>query len=156
VREAVLRRAGGSDMTIAGNTLADRRPPEVRYHNQGRDDPYGLNVRRMDSHGGWLARPAEIALFASHVDGRFAPSVLTPAPIRAMTTASAANAGYARGWLINPRNNWWHTGSLPGTATIMVRTASGLCWAGLTNTRRKGSPLRGDLDSLIWTMARQV
>ena len=69
VQEALLGRAGIRDMEIAGNTLADRRPQEVRYYGQASENPYRVNVRRMDAHGGWLARPAALAIFASHVDG---------------------------------------------------------------------------------------
>jgi hypothetical protein len=62
-----------------------------------------------------------------HVDGFAAPpNILKPEAIRTMTTASARNAGYAKGWEVNRANNWWHNGSLPGTATVAVRTHSGL------------------------------
>jgi hypothetical protein len=41
-------------MQIAGNTLKDRAASEVKYYSQG-GDPYGMNVARMDSNGGWIA-----------------------------------------------------------------------------------------------------
>jgi CubicO group peptidase (beta-lactamase class C family) len=156
VGDTVLKRCGIADMAIAGNTLAQRRSGEVKYYGQN-DDPYGMNVARMDAHGGWIARPADLVQFAMHVDG-FAepPNILKPDTIRTMTTASSANAGYAKGWVVNKANNWWHNGSLPGTSTIMVRTHSGFCWAAFTNTRRQNSALDGDLDKLIWTMVGQV
>jgi hypothetical protein len=67
------------------------------------------------------------------------------------------NAGHAKGWSINKAaNNWYHNGSLPGAATIMVRTHSGFCWAAFTNSSRQDSALGDDLDNLIWTMVRQV
>jgi hypothetical protein len=72
VRNFVLKRCGISDMTIAGNMLAQRRLDEVKYFGQG-DDPYGMNVARMDSHGGWIARPAGIVQFLMHVSGFAAP-----------------------------------------------------------------------------------
>jgi CubicO group peptidase (beta-lactamase class C family) len=156
VLEAVLARAGVSGMEIAGNTLADRRPREVRYYGQGGENPFTMNVRRMDAHGGWLARPAALAVFASHVDGFSRSSILEPATIQTMTTASAANSGYAKGWQVNALNNWWHNGSLPGTISIMVRTHSQFCWAALINTRRPNSPIGLDLDNLVWKMARKV
>jgi CubicO group peptidase (beta-lactamase class C family) len=157
VSDAVLKRCGIVDMAIAGNTLAQRRRGEVAYYGQGRDNPYGMNVTRMDSHGGWIARPADLVQFAMHVDGFAAPpNILKPETIRAMTTASSANAGYAKGWAVNKANNWWHNGSLPGTSTIVVRTHGGFCWAAFINTRRADSPLDGDLDRLIWSMAGQV
>jgi hypothetical protein len=73
-----------------------------------------------------------------------------------MTTPTAANAGYAKGFAVNRANNWWHNGSLPGTSTIAVRTRSGFCWAAFINTRRPHSAIGGDLDGLVWTMARKA
>jgi len=48
--------------------------------------------------------------------------------------------------------NWWHSGSLPGALSIMVRTGSGLCWAAITNTRVEGL----DLDGMMWRMVKAV
>jgi hypothetical protein len=73
-----------------------------------------------------------------------------------MSTPNPVNPAYARGWNVNARGNAWHGGSLPGTATLMVRTASGLTWAGLCNTRARETELARDLDRLLWTMARAV
>jgi CubicO group peptidase (beta-lactamase class C family) len=156
VQEAVLRRAGINDAEIAGNSLADRRSLEVHYYGQGGERPYGMNVRRMDAHGGWMASPASLALFAAHVDGLSLAQILQPKTIRSMTTPSAVNANYANGWQINRYDNWWHTGGMPGTASIMVRTHRGLCWAAFVNTRRRNSDLGGDLDRLVWRMIKQV
>jgi hypothetical protein len=111
----------------------------------------------MDSHGGWIARPAALVRFAVHVSGfPEPPNILKPDTIRVMTTPSSANASYAKGWEVNKSNNWWHNGSLAGTATLAVRTHSGFCWAAFTNTQRPSSALDGDLDKLIWTMVGQV
>jgi len=156
VNAAILSQAGATDMEIAGNTLAERQPREVRYYGIGKDDPYALNVRRMDSHGGWLARPAAIAAFASGVDGFSRPSILKRGTIDTMTTPSPANANYAKGWRVNGNNNWWHTGHLPGSSGIMVRTHSQFCWAALLNTRHRDDALDRDLDRLMWTIARKV
>jgi CubicO group peptidase (beta-lactamase class C family) len=156
VRSSVLKRCGINDMTIAGNTLAQRRPEEVKYYGHG-DNPYGMNVGRMDSHGGWIARPSDLVRFLMHVSGFAAPpNILEPQTIQTMVTASAANTGYAKGWAVNKANNWWHSGSLPGTATIAVRTHNGFCWAAFANTRRSNSTLEADLDRLVWNMVREV
>jgi CubicO group peptidase (beta-lactamase class C family) len=156
VARTVLKRCGIDDMAIGGNTLAQRRRDEVKYYGQG-DNPYGMNVTRMDSHGGWIARPSDLMQFMMHVDG-FAtpPNILNANTIRAMTASSNANANYAKGWSVNRFNNWWHNGSLPGTSTIAVRTSRGFCWAAFTNTRRTSSGLDGDLDKLVWDMVGQV
>lgn len=152
VREAVLARAGAAGMSIAGNTLAERKPDEVRYHGVGNQNPYAINVRRMDSHGGWLATPAEIARFADAAG----PPLLSEAATKDMLTPSTANPGYACGWSINAAGNRWHGGSLAGTATLLVRTRRGMSWAGLTNTRDRANGLAGALDKLMWAMARAV
>jgi CubicO group peptidase (beta-lactamase class C family) len=158
VRDFILRRCGITEMTIAGNTFAERHSGEVNYYDeQDARAPYAMDVARMDSNGGWIARPRDLVHFLMHVSG-FAPprNILDAASIRSMTSASAANPGYAKGWSVNKFDNWWHTGSLPGTSTIVVRTHGGLCWAAFGNSRRLNSPLDRDLDDLIWDMARQV
>jgi CubicO group peptidase (beta-lactamase class C family) len=157
VRERILSRCGVTGMAIAGNTLADRAPHEVRYYGQGNEDPYTMNVHRMDSHGGWLATPSDLVTFAMHVDGfTTTPNILSAPTIQTMVESTVANAGYAKGWSVNQAHNWWHNGSLPGTATLMVRTQSGFCWAALANTRKPGSDLDRALDRAMWTMVRKV
>jgi CubicO group peptidase (beta-lactamase class C family) len=158
VREVVLSPSGVSGMKIAGNTAEQHAPREVTYYGQGDEDPYNMNVERMDSHGGWLATPTDLVDFAIHVDGfSTTPSILKGATIREMISPSSANPAYAKGWMINSAGNWWHNGSLPGSTTIMVRTASGFCWAALTNTRRQPYDEIGlALDNMVWNMARSV
>jgi CubicO group peptidase (beta-lactamase class C family) len=158
VRAEVLDPCGISRMRIGGNTQADRAPLEALYYNQDEDgsSPYGMNVRRMDSHGGWLATPTDLVRFLVRVD-RFPtrPDILRSHTIETMTTASRVSPGYAKGWNVNKHNNWWHAGSLPGTTSIMVRTSQQFCWAALTNTRGPGD-LVGDLDRLIWDMVGSI
>jgi CubicO group peptidase (beta-lactamase class C family) len=158
VQNSVLTPSGIADMRIAGNTLEQRAPNEVIYYGQNGENPYNMNVQRMDSHGGWLATPVDLVRFAMHVDGfTTTPNILTRDTIDTMTTPCDANANYARGWNVNRLGNWWHTGSLPGTTTIMVRTSSGFCWAALTNTRSQPSnAINLALDNLVWDMARKV
>lgn len=155
VRQHVLSKCGIKDMAIGANTLAQRAPGEVVYYGQpgSGTDPYDMNVARMDSHGGWIATPSDLVRFAMHVDGfQTTPSLLAAPTIKTMTTATTANPNYACGWAVNQYPNWWHGGSLPGTLTILVRTASGLCWAAFTNTRVEGL----NLDAMMWQMANAV
>lgn len=157
LREGLLRRCGITRMRIAGNTLAERAPGEVVYYGQGGQNPYDMNVRRMDSHGGWLATASDIVRLATHVDGMSpARDILSPDTIREMTTATAANPQYAKGWAVNRLNNWWHLGSLPGTTSVVVRTGGGLCWAALLNTREANADTAGALDSMMWDLVKQV
>jgi CubicO group peptidase (beta-lactamase class C family) len=151
-RETVLAPNGAGGMVLADNTLAERRHDEVRYHGAGSENPYGMNVRRMDSHGGWLATAAETARFAA-ASGL---PLLGPASMAAMGRASMANPSYASGWSVNANGNRWHTGSLPGTQNIAIRTRRGFGMAGLTNTRNRANGMAQGLDRLMWAMARCV
>jgi CubicO group peptidase (beta-lactamase class C family) len=150
VREAVLARCGVSDMRISGNTRAERARGEVVYYASQGEDAYDMNVRRMDSHGGWLATAPDLVRFATHLD------ILRPQSIAQMTTGTTANPNYACGWAVNNVPNWWHAGSLPGTTSIMVRTASGFCWAALLNARESHGNTGGALDDMMWQMVRKV
>jgi CubicO group peptidase (beta-lactamase class C family) len=155
LQQNVLAKCGIADMRVAGNTLAQRAAGEVVYYGQAGSgpNPYNMNVARMDSHGGWIATASDLVQFAMHVDGFITtPNILGGNTVKTMTTASAANPHYACGWNVNNIPNWWHSGSLPGTLTILVRTASGLCWAAFTNTRAAGF----NLDEMVWAMVKAV
>lgn len=157
VRDEVLTPCGIERMRISGNSLAERCADEVVYYGQDGQDPYQMNVRRMDSHGGWLATATDLVRFLVRVDGfQTKPDILRADTLKEMTTASAASATYAKGWCVNKFNNWWHTGSLPGSASVMVRTSHEFCWAALANTRSPQSAMNGDLDQLTWNMIDKI
>ena len=158
VQTRILSRSGIADMRIAGNSVRERATEEVAYYGRtdgSFSDPYGLNVSRMDSHGGWIATPTDLVHFALHVDGFDAGrNILRPGTIARMSSPSTANPGYARGWNVNAKGHWWHLGDLPGTSAILVRTSSHFCWAALTNTRAGHSPRA--LDDMMWEMVAKV
>lgn len=158
INDNVLKRCGIIDMRIAGNTLRDRAANEVKYHSpHAWDDSYGMNVARMDSHGGWIATPSDLTTFFTHIDGfKDTHQLLSDDTLRTMTTPSAANARCAKGLFVNSQNNWWHSGRLPGTETLTVRTNTHFCWSAFTNG---GSRLEGTgsaLNKLVWQMTRSV
>jgi CubicO group peptidase (beta-lactamase class C family) len=165
VQANILAPCGITDMQIGRNKEGQRFPNEVTYFGQYSEDPYKMNVTRMDSHGGWVASPTSLVQFLDHLGGLpNLPSLLKPETIRIMTTPTPAYppnspGKYARGWMVrnNGQGNWWHSGSLPGTSTIMVRTATGMCWAALTNTRTEPhNEMDAALDQLVWNMVRLV
>jgi hypothetical protein len=98
-------------------------------------------------------RPAPIF---RQIDGFSSTQLLNRDTLEIMTTPSQAGPGYARGLLVNKFNNWWHTGSLPGTVTIAVRTHTNFCWAAFTNTRSKFEDMIDALDLLMWHMVGSV
>ncbi|MEU8472780.1 serine hydrolase [Streptomyces sp. NPDC029006] len=158
VRQNVLLPCGVQDMFIAGNTARDKRPGEVTYYGLDGGDPYGLPIHRMDAHGGWLATPTDLLRFAVRVDGFPLPTDLLPAErITYITTPSGlpGSGGYAKGWFVGSDGTWWHDGFLEGTASILVRTADGYCWAAVANSGRRGSTTKG-LDDLMWRIHDRV
>jgi len=153
VKTLVLDPAGITDMAIARNTLADRQADEVMYFGQSGQNPYGMNVSRMDSHGGWIASAASLARLLVRVDG-FAgkPDILSGATISVMTTGSSANSRYAAGWDVNFSQTWSHGGALLGAGAAIARTVSSgnYNFVILANTRSTASTWGSDLNQLFW------
>ncbi|MEO8174617.1 MAG: serine hydrolase domain-containing protein [Sediminibacterium sp.] len=157
VKKKLLAKAGVTSMQVGGNRLRDRKPNEVVYYGQGNEDPYRYNITRMDSHGGWIATAADLLRFVFVVDGfETKPDILSATSIKTMTTASSANERYACGWLVNTAHNWWHNGSLPGTASELVRANNGFSWAILANTRSSDANFSADMDRMIWYAVRDT
>jgi len=114
--------------------------------------PYGAwHLEAMDSHGGWIASAVDLARFAAAIDRPRTSKILTPQSIETMFAPPPAPVWrtkdgklkplyYGLGWLVRPvgktGRNTWHTGSLPGTATILVRRHDGLSWVVLMNRRK--------------------
>lgn len=164
VQVNVLAPCGISGVSIAENSMKHRANDEVIYYGQYGEDPYKMNVTRMDSHGGWIATPSNLVQFLDHLGSPNMPSVLKPGTLRTMFTPSPAypqssDAKYARGWMVrnNGAGSRWHNGSMPGTTTIMVQTGTGLCWAALANTRTQPhDEIDAAVDKLMWDMVRSV
>ena len=160
----VLGPSGISTMKIARNKESDSAQDEVVYYGQYDEDPYKLNITRMDSDDGWIASSTELVQFLNHVaGGPGIPALLKPETIKIMTTPApaypAGDARYARGWMVrnNGAGTWWHSGSLPGTTSIMVRTNTGMCWAALCNTRTEPSDqINTALDQMMWNIVHTV
>ncbi len=177
VEASILRPCGVGTMEIGGDTLADRRPGEAVYYGQPyyvtysiggsiiglkqEDDPYAIPLARMDSHGGWIGSAVDLVRFAVHVDGFPAPpDILSSASLSTMSTPTNARridgsaANYGKGWSLfqnTTQNNWFHTGSLPGSLSLLVRSSNGFCWAALMNTRQAGDTMLNELDqNTLW------
>lgn len=177
VRTAVLDPAGASGMRLGRSLAADRADREVTYYDYAGAPqavsvfaagteyvpwPYGgFAIEPMDAHGGWLASAADLLRVLLVVDGRTeAPDILQPATIDLMVARPplaeyvSSATYYALGWQVRPTGadaNWWHTGSLPGTATIMVRAAHGLAWVALFNSRPAAADaFITELDQELW------
>jgi N-acyl-D-amino-acid deacylase len=136
--------------------------------------PYGtFCLEAMDAHGGWLASAVDLARFAAAMDAPDSKNLLKPetrslnyqppaAPVSRNDEGKLADHYYGAGWSVRPvgnkgRANYWHTGSLPGTFTLLVRRHDGLSWAVLFNQRSEDSKLPdGAIDGAMHRAADAV
>jgi CubicO group peptidase (beta-lactamase class C family) len=156
VQANILARCGITNMQIAHNSERQRASDEVVYIGQYSEDPYKININRMDSDDGWIASSTQLVQFLNHVAGApNIPALLKPETIRAMTTPAPVypqgDARYARGWMVsgNGAGSWWHSGSLPGSTSLMVRNPDGSCSAALCNTRTQPHQ---EMDTALYEM----
>jgi CubicO group peptidase (beta-lactamase class C family) len=150
VRSLVLAPLGISDMAIGGSWLVDRLPNEVRYYGQSRENPYVFNIPRLDAAGGWVATAKDLATILVHVDGFPAKTdLLSAASITTMTTTTPVSEGYACGWGVQG-GNWNHTGGIPGTATVIYRTAQGWTWVLLLNSASTTPSSWSEIHDVLW------
>ncbi|MCD6050702.1 MAG: pbpE 1 [Verrucomicrobia bacterium] len=136
--------------------------------------PYGgFYLEAMDAHGAWIASAVDLVRFASAFDDVSKSPLLKKESIREMFSPPAApvsrtpegklkDSYYALGWQVRPvgregKSNTWHSGSLPGTSTLLVRRWDGLDWAVLFNQRSKDSKLPdGAIDGAMHKAAGKV
>lgn len=125
-----------SKMKIAGNTLSERAPNEVKYY-QTEFSPYIMNVKRMDSHGGWIASATDLARFMVRIDRNSSVPDIVP-----ISLLNQFYFGFS---------NWTHYGSLPGTSTILTRLNDTFSFVVLTNTRTESNPdlILNDLNTIV-------
>jgi N-acyl-D-amino-acid deacylase len=183
VTESVLGPAGISRMKVGRSLAADRAPGEVAYYDYpgapttpsvfteaGEPVPWpygGFAIEPMDAHGGWIASAVDLMRFVTAVDGLATrPDVLQKTTLDLMVARpnlpdwAASDWYYALGWQVRPMGasgNWWHTGSLPGTTSILVRSYNGMAWAALFNTRpAAGDNFINELDNDLWRAVNGV
>lgn len=155
----------------------DKKEPAVVGKNIGQDVPlpYGAWYHEaLDSHGGWIASAIDLVRFASAFDDPAHSPLMKAESIVQMFARPEGRAGhdaegkpnptyYGLGWSVRPEGHpgcpmQWHTGSLPGTSTILVRRHDGLNWAVLINTRNSApekAPARL-LDPLLHKVADAI
>lgn len=178
VREKVLNPIGIISTQVGRMPREDRAPNEVRYYDhkqrvatapfgprrgQTVPNPYARPIQVMDAHGGWISSAVELARFAAAFDAPESSAVLKSKSIATMFDRPPGILGhddngnptasyYALGWSVRPKGsgkaNTWHTGSIQGTATLLVRRHDGFNWVVLLNTSRnaQGKSLGGIID----------
>ena len=187
VKQNVLDPIGATQMRLGATRLEGRAENEVRYYHPGTGKsvfqsdlkqmvphPYGAwNLEAMDSHGGWLASATDLAKFAAAFDDPANCPILSEKSINLMHQRPPGVAGhthegsekpvyYSFGWsnrvVSDGKLNHWHTGSLPGTASILIRRHDGKNFVALMNSRVSpvSEHLGREMDQLLHQMANQV
>jgi N-acyl-D-amino-acid deacylase len=184
MRQKILAPLGIRRMSIGASLLAGRKPGEVKYYDnpgaglatsvfpkvKGRvPAPYGAwDLRTLDSHGGWIGWAIDVVRLLRGLDFdlpgtpflRKATVLQMIARPAAPIAAPGADAFYGFGMQVRPGEgdgNWWHSGSLPGTATYFVRDGRDrMSWAILINFRDPKSAMFRDLDQLGWNAVAKV
>jgi CubicO group peptidase (beta-lactamase class C family) len=152
VKQNIFAPLGIYDIRLGKTLLADKQEREGEYINAfttlsaygtGQIVPSqygGVSIEAMDAHGGWIATSRDLVRLLTAVDNfPSRPDILSAATIQTMTTPSANNINYAKGWQVNSAGFWWHGGSLPGSYSWMVRTNGQLTWAVIMNKRSESS-----------------
>jgi N-acyl-D-amino-acid deacylase len=167
VKENVLDPIGNHAMRVGATREERRAPNEVRYYYPGQGSsvfqsdlgqpvpvPYGAwHLEAMDAHGGWIASANDLARFAMALDEK-QNVLLSQESKQRMHQRPDGKAGYdelgvplptyySLGWLNrslkNGTTNHWHTGSLAGTSTILIRLPNGCNLVALFNSRTSPS-----------------
>jgi len=176
VRARVLDPVGANRTQQGKSHMSDALPDEVKYYwpGAGVNAPLvpsvfpgeglvplnygGFHFEAGDASGGWVSSTVDLLRFLGGVDGRpNRPDILSPELVAEMTRSGPAQCAggacyYAFGWWVRPIQgdaNWWHTGTLPGTTSILVRTHDNFSWVGLFNTRSLTANLEVEVDAAL-------
>jgi CubicO group peptidase (beta-lactamase class C family) len=182
VQELVLRPAGITRMCQGRSLVRYRHSDEVRYyHCDAKDlaDPVfadikqnvpwpdgGFHLEAMDAHGGWIASAPDLVRFTAAIEGRGCNALLQPATRKQMLDEPAPPANTRKevycglGWNVRPQAgdaHWFHTGSLAGTTTLLVRGCDGITYAALFNSRPKEHvQFKNEIESRLWQVCQQT
>ena len=187
VQQHVLAPLGIHSMRLGKTHLEGRAPGEVRYYQPGQDTSVfeadldmtvpsqygGWYLEAMDAHGAWIASAVDLARFSVAFDDPDHCPILSRQSIELMYARPPGLAGhdddgqpkdvfYSLGWqnrvVGKDRVNHWHTGSLPGTATILIRRHDGKNFIVLMNSRVSPTSqhLTRDMDPQLHKVADSI
>jgi CubicO group peptidase (beta-lactamase class C family) len=170
IKKNVLEPLKIYDMELGRNLLSDKKVNEVEYVNPsstqscyGTGDQVswqygGFNLEAMNAHGGWIATASDLnKIMLALNNSENSTELLRPESVLLMSTPGAVNPGYAKGWFVNSANNWWHTGSMDGTASFICRTSNGYTWTFLLNSRSDNSnAFWNAFDRLPWECVKTI
>lgn len=173
VQFAILQPIGIYDMHIGHSYEADSYVNEVHYYDRDKTPKIwafdgskelvpvmygGNNVELLGAAGGWIASAPELAKFMVAIDGFEGRSdILNANTIIQMTTAKGDIKSFL-GWRGTDGNGtWWRTGTMTGTAALLMRHKNGINWVVLLNTStHKKSHIHNDISRTMYSVLHKV
>ena len=173
VQFALLHPLGIYDMHVGKSFPEDMPAEEVIYYVNGKLHLYpaydgsklrvplqygGNNIELLGPAGGWIASAPELAKLVVAMDGFSShPDILTKHSVR-MMTRNGKKINQLLGWRgSDGRGTWWRTGTLAGTAALIMRFNNDTNWVILLNTTSDNkSRVHNELSKAIYECMSQV
>ena len=150
VQFAILHPLGIYDMHIGSSFYDDKFPNEVKYYELGKTNdcyaydgsgelvpvPYGgNNIELLGAAGGWVASAPELLKLIISIDGFESKADILSDRSIDMMTHTKEDGGHTLGWRgTDGYGTWWRTGTLAGTAALVMRLKNEITWVVLLNT----------------------
>ncbi|EMS32221.1 hypothetical protein C943_01483 [Mariniradius saccharolyticus AK6] len=120
IKKNVLEPYGITSMHIGRNFDHDKHENEVKYYNRHSDySPYQIDVKRMDSGGGWIGSATDLLRFMARIDRLHQKED--------MLDEYFLNQMYFR------FSNWFHYGAMSGTSGVLERVNDNFSFSVLAN-----------------------
>ncbi len=155
-----------NDMEIGGSFADERKVNEVSYYDHESNlqtwaidgsreivpEYYGgIDISLLGPTGGWISSSVDLLRLVLAIDGNDDfPDILKPETIALMTESYDVAHEAFIGWRgVDGVDNWWRTGTLPGTVGMVMRTSSDISWVILLNTSTNTNRIHNKLSVLM-------
>lgn len=149
VKDSILAPVGCMDMHIGEAFSSKHLPNEVHYYEDGNAESIsahdgsgrkvaksngGNDIKLLSGAGGWVCSAVEMLKFVAAIDYENPhDNILSKKAMQLMT--SGAKGEMPIGWSnMNDSGDWWRSGSMAGTSTMLRRQSNGYTWIFITNT----------------------
>lgn len=173
VQFAILHPLGIFDMHIGRSYEKDLYINEVRYYSNPKERNIwafdgskqlvpvvygGNNIELLGAAGGWVASAPELIKFMLAIDGfESRPDILSAESIKIMTHSQGLSRKLI-GWRgTDGYGTWWRTGTMSGTAALMMRHKNEINWVMLVNTSTaKSSKIHNDISRTMFSALHSI